>query len=46
MVARQAPMLASGSDVLISRHAALGLYAVRPHPLGGSDVTVIGRRVR
>ncbi len=42
----RAAVLACGNDALVSHHAALGLYGVRPLPEGDVDVTVVGRRVR
>jgi len=44
--ASRAAVFACGDGAFVSRHAALGLYGIRPHPSGPVDVTVIGRRVR
>jgi len=37
---------ACGEGTVVTHHAALGLYGLRPHPEGPIDVTVVGRRVR
>ncbi|MEA2192827.1 MAG: hypothetical protein QOI73_2948 [Solirubrobacteraceae bacterium] len=42
----RAAALACGAGTVVTHHATLGLFELRPHPVGPVDVTVIGRRVR
>jgi len=42
----RAAVVACGAGAAVSHQAALGLYGMRSHPVGPTDVTVLGRRVR